>query len=73
MYFFISGNDKIRSMMTEFDRQIGFFVTRSPFHFNLSNRWLSDLMLLVLDDLDIDGKIDTGSALAATGNIEDRQ
>ena len=57
--------------MTEFDRQIGFFITLSPFHFNLSIRWFTDLMLL-LDDLDIDGKIGEGSALAATGS-NDRQ
>ena len=47
-------------MMTEFDRQIGFNVTRSPFHLNLSIRWFTDLML-VLVDLDSDGTIDTGS------------
>ena len=58
--------------MTDFDRQIDFYVTRSPFHFNLSIRWFTDKML-VLDYLDIDGKIDTGSALAATGSNEDRQ
>ena len=58
--------------MTEFDRQIGFSVTRSPFHFNLTMRWFKHLMLL-LDDLDIDDKVDTGSFLAATGSTEDRQ
>ena len=36
--------------MTEFDGQIGFSVTRSPFHFNLSMRWFKKLMLLS-DDL----------------------
>ena len=59
------------SAMTEFDRQIDFSVTRSPFHFNLSMRWFKNLMLL-LDDLDIDSKIGTGPALAATGSNEDR-
>ena len=44
--------------MTELDRQIGFFVTRSPFHFNLSMRWFKNLILL-FKDLDIDGKFDT--------------
>ena len=57
--------------MTEFDRQIDFSDTRSPFHFN-SMRWFKNLMLL-LDDIDIDGKIDTGPELAATGSYEDRQ
>ena len=64
--FSFSGNDKIRFMMTEFDRQIGFSATRSPFNFNLSMRWFKNIMLL-LDDLDID------SFLAATGTNEDRQ
>ena len=50
--------------MTEFDRQIGFSVTRSSFHFNLSMRWFKHLILL-FKDLDIDGKFDTGPALAA--------
>ena len=58
--------------MTEFDRQIGFSVTRSPFHFKLSMRRFKNLILLFKDS-DIDGKIDTGSALAATGSNEDRQ
>ena len=45
--------------MTEFDRQIGFSVTQSkPFLFNLSMIWFKNLMLL-LNGLDIDGKIDT--------------
>ena len=52
--------------MTEFDRQIGFSVTRSPFNFNLFMRWFKNIMLL-LDDLDTD------SFLAATGTNEDRQ
>ena len=51
-------------MMAEFDRQIGFSVTRSPFHFNWSLRWFKKLILL-FKDLDIDGKFDTGSARAA--------
>ena len=58
--------------MTEFDRHISFSIVRSPFHFNLSMRRFTKLMLL-LDDLDIDGKIDNGAALAATGSNEDRQ
>ena len=50
--------------MTEFNRQIGFSVNRSSFHFYLSMRWFKNLILL-FKDLDIDGKFDTGSALAA--------
>ena len=41
--------------MTEFDRQIGFSLTRSSFYFNLSMRWLKNLILLY-KDLDIDDK-----------------
>ena len=59
-------------MMTEFDRQIGLSVTRSPFYFNLSMRWFKKLILL-FKDFDIDGKVVTGSALAGTGSNEDRQ
>ena len=53
--------------MTDFGKQKGFSITRSPFPFNFFMRWFKSLILL-LDDLDIDGKIDTGSALVATGN-----
>ena len=54
----------MRSMMTEFDRKIGFSVTRSSFHFNLSMRWFKNLILLFKAS-EIDSKFDTGSALAA--------
>ena len=49
--------------MFEFDRQIGFSVTRSSFHFNLSMRWFKHLILL----------FKLAAMKMCTGSNEDRQ